>query len=137
MADLSPRPLPQWGWVLAVLFFPSGVFVAFGAARLLTWTRAILFALLSYGCIIGFVQFMMLLERNGASSVMHSVAILVGMVVFCAWAFFIFRIGQRAEYWSQVVQRGWRRAGWFAVVVLCLACLSLGLQFIVAQLHSP
>ncbi|HTH46159.1 MAG TPA: hypothetical protein VMB21_01480, partial [Candidatus Limnocylindria bacterium] len=54
----TPRPLPAWAWVLAALFFPSGVFVAFGSARLLSWPKAVAGALLSYGCVVGFVRLM-------------------------------------------------------------------------------
>ena len=136
MNDQSPRPLPQWSWVLATLFFPSGLFVAFGSARLLSWWRAVLLAVLSYGCIIGFAQLMVHLERGGASGLVHSTAVLGDVMMFCAWGFLLYRIGQRVGYWSPKVQRGWRRAGWFAVVVLCLDCVSVGLQFVVARLNS-
>ena len=136
MNDPSPRRLPQWSWVLAVLFFPSGMFVAYGSARLLSWSRAVLFALVSYGCVICFVQLMIYLENHSASSVVHSIAIFAGITMFCGWGFLLYRIGQRATYWSPTVQRGWRRAGWFAVAVLCFACISVVIQLILTRLHS-
>jgi hypothetical protein len=122
--------------VLAMLFFPSGLFVAYGSARLLSWARAIMLAILSYGCLIGFVQIMVHLERGGASGVVPGAAILVGVMMFCGWGFLLYRIGQRVRYWSPTALRGWRRAGWVAVVVLCLACINVVLQFFVARLHT-
>jgi hypothetical protein len=130
MNVLSPRPLPQWGWVLATLFFPSGLFVAYGCARLLSWARAIPLALLSYGCVGGFVVLMSRLDQLGASGLARSLALLGGVAIFSAWGFVLHGIGQRVGYWSTSVQRGWRRAGWFAVFILGLAGISVGLQVV-------
>lgn len=136
MNDQSPRHLPQWSWVVAVLFFPSGLFLAYGSAKLLSWWRAVLLALLSYGCLVGFVQLMVHLERRGASGLVHSIAILGGLAMLGGWGFVLYRIGQCAEYWSPTAQRVWRRAGWFAVAVLCIACVGVGFQFIGDRLHG-
>jgi hypothetical protein len=124
----SPRPLPQWSWVLATLFFPSGLFVAYGCARLLSWARAIPLTLLSYGCVIGFVLLMSRLDQGGASGSVRSLALLGGVTMFSAWGILLYRIGLRVGYWSPTVQRSWRRAGWIAVLVLGLAAASVGLQ---------
>lgn len=124
----SPRPLPQWGWVLATLFFPSGLFVAYGYARLLSWARAVPMALLSYGCVVGFVLLMRRLDQLGASGLARSLALLGGAVVFSTWGIVLHGIGRRVGYWSPSVQGGWRRAGWFAVFLLGLAGVSVGLQ---------
>ena len=123
-------------WLLATLFFPSGVFVAYGSARLLSWSRAVLLALFSYGCLIGFVQLMVHFERSEASDMIRSAAILGGVTMFCGWGCVLYRIGQRAGYWSRAVQRGWRRACWFAVAVLALGVASILVQIVVARLHS-
>ena len=126
----APRRLSQWGWLLAVLFFPSGVFLAFGSARLLPWTRAVTLALLSYGCVVGFVGLMMVLERIHAGALAHSAALLGGMTLFFGWGLLLQRIGQGAGYWSLEVERGWRRAGWFAAAVLVLAVLNVAHQIL-------
>ena len=131
-----PRRLPQWGWLLAALFFPSGVFIAYGTARLLSWTRAVTLAVLSYGCVVGFVGLMMIVERFHAGSVVHSIALLGGFLVFYGWGTLLYRIGLNAGYWSPEVQRGWRRAGWFTTFVLVLAVLNVGLQFLGARIGN-
>jgi len=136
MNEQTSRQLPQWGWVLAAVFFPSGVFIAFGVARILSWSRAILFALLSYGCIIGFVQFMRHLEHGGTNYMAKAVAVPSGIAIIVIWGFVLYRIGQQANYWSSVAQRGWRLAGWFAVAVLCLACARVSIEFVVALRHG-
>lgn len=136
MSDSSRRRLPQWSWVLAALFFPSGVFVAYGCARLISWSRAILLALTSYGSLAGFVQLMVRLEQDGASDVGKSIAILGGVTMLAGWGWLLYCIGQRVEYWSPTVHRGWCRAGWVAVVLICLASAVVGLQFVAHRLRG-
>ena len=135
MNNQSPRHLPQWTWVLGWLFFPTGLFVVYGSARLLSWRRATLFAALSYGCIIGFAWLMMRLEHGGATVLVRSVAALGGVAMLCGWDFSLHRIGRRAAYWSPAVQRGWRRAAWFAAALLCLGCVNVALAFVLSRLH--
>jgi hypothetical protein len=91
--------------------------------------------LLSYGCIIGFIQFMIHLEHGSASDVAHAVGIFGGMAVNSIWGFVLYRIGRQAGCWSSVARRVWRLAGWFAIAVLCLDCATVGIEFIAALLR--
>ena len=118
------------------MFFPCGLFVAYGRARLLSWRRAALLAVLSYVCIIGFVQLMAQLDRDGSSGWVHSTAILGGVTMYCGLGFLLYRIGHHVGYWSPTAQGIWQRAGWLGSIVFCLACVSVGLQFIVARISG-
>jgi hypothetical protein len=112
-----------------------GVFIALGWARLLSWGRSITFAILSYACFLGFVELMIWLEQNGAGQISRSLANTAGLLMFCAWSFVIYRIGHAACYWSPKVLRGWRRAGWFAVMAFCLSLFPVVLGVIVSYLR--
>jgi len=128
--DEAPRTLSPLAWALAVLFFPTGVFIALGSARLLSWPRSIAWALLSYGSVIGFVGLMHTLERSGAREAVRTMALTGGMLMIFAWALMIYRIGRRASYWSPAVLRGWRRAGWFAVAAMALGAVNATLHLL-------
>jgi hypothetical protein len=78
--------------------------------------------------IVGFARLMGLLESTGASGLVRSVALAGGVLMILGWGFLLYRIGENASYWTPAVHRGWRRAGWFAVVVLCLNCANIVLQ---------
>ena len=132
----APRPLPKWAWVLAVLFFPVGMFVAYGSARLLSWWRSVVLAVLSQACIIGFGQAMIQLEHRNSSEVARAALLSGGVLMLSAWGFALYRIGQSAAYWSPAVQRGWRRAGWFALAVFLLSLVTLLLQAAVLWLSQ-
>ena len=120
--------MPTWGWALAALFFPSGVFVAFGVARLLSWPKAIAGALFSYACVVGFVHLMVYAEKVGDA--FWPVLILFGGVLaFWFWGRLLHSIGQRAEYWSATAQRAWMCAFWFAVAALGLIATGTVLWF--------
>ena len=123
------RPLPRWGWVLAVLFFPCGLFVAFGYARLLPWSKAAVGALLSYGCVVGGVRLMVHGETAGASPLLRSLTPLGGVLVFSLWGWVLYAVGQRAGFWSPVARSAWSKARWFALALLALAAAGVALQF--------
>lgn len=137
MSDQTPRPIPKWAWVIGVLFFPSGMFVAYGSARLLSWGRSILLAAISYLCIIGFVRTMVYVEHGGWSELVGSVVLSGGVLMFCAWGFALYRIGQAAAYWSPSGQRGWRRAGWCGVAAFSLSLISILVQAVVSWRTHP
>lgn len=124
----QPRPLPTWGWVLAVLFFPSGLFVAFGSARLLSWPKAIAGALISYGCVVGLVRLMVYAERVGGEF-WSGLILFGGVLVFWFWGGLLHEIGKRAKYWSPTAQRAWMCAFWFAVAALGLIAIGMVLWF--------
>lgn len=125
MSDRATRPIPGWAWVLAALFFPSGLFLAYGYARLLSWPRSILLALLSYGCIIGFARTMGYLEQTHASEFLRAAALSAGIFMLCAWGFVLFRIGQAAAYWSESGRRAWRYASWFGGSMFVLSTITM------------
>jgi hypothetical protein len=79
---------------------------------------------------------MSLVESNGASELARSVALTAGVLVFCGWGFLLYHIGKNASYWTPAVHRGWRRAGWFAVVVLCLSVAGIPLQVAISLLKA-
>ena len=87
-------------------------------------------ALLSYGCVVAFAQLMAHWEQTGANPLVSSVTLLCGMIIFVAWGWVLHFIGRRAGYWSPTVQRGWKRAGWFAVALLCLGSAGVVLQLV-------
>jgi len=120
-----------------VLIFPSGVFIALGCARLLSWTRSITLAVLSFACLIGFGMLMAGLESRGASALSRTFAVDAGMLMLFTWSFVIYRIGKNASYWSPTVLRAWRRASWFGIAVLCLIIVGLALEIALARMvHS-
>jgi hypothetical protein len=136
MKNQEPRQIPRWAWVLAVLLFPPGVFVAFGCARLLSWWRSVLFAVLSYASLEGFLRTLLYLEDRGVPEAVRLAVVLGGHLLFSAWGFALYRIGAAARYWSPAAQKRWRGAGWFAVAVFAFGLLGLALLFILPLVGS-
>ncbi len=144
----AARPLPKWAWIVAVLLFPTGIFVAFGASRLLSWPRSIALAVLSY--VTSFTLFGKLIEKQTPSldfqelfqqllqstelaSIMDLGAkifpLLAGQLLVVAfWGYVQYRIGERAAFWPPLACKLWRRSVWvFAglfVALLVLAALT-------------
>ena len=125
VTDCTPRSLPKWAWIMALLLYPTGMFVAYGSARLLSWRRSVSLAVLSWACVFGFVQLMIYLEFTGAGYLARSVALSVGALMVSAWGKVLFRIGEAASYWSPVARRCWRCAGWLAAAVVLLSVIEV------------
>ncbi|GEP43938.1 hypothetical protein [Brevifollis gellanilyticus] len=118
---LHMRPLPQWAWMLSVLVFPASVFLAFGAARLLSWSRALVLAVVSGVSSIGFVQLMVYLESHDVSWWITGLTNLAGFVMYLGWGFLIYRIGLRHGLWTPTARKLWRAIGWGMVGMIMLS----------------
>lgn len=132
----SLRPLPPWAWALTVLVFPAGGFVALGSARALSWTCAVLLAVISTGTTIGFVQLMVYLESHEANNLVRGLANLAGVAMFWGWGFLIYRIGLRKGLWSPVARQCWRVFGWVIGGILMLSALLNGVLAVLALLQE-
>jgi len=119
-----------------VLVFPAGAFIALGRARALSWTRAVLLAVISAGTSIGFVQLMVNLESNEAGALVRGLANLAGVAMFWGWGFLIHRIGLRNGLWSPVARKVWRAFGWVIGGMLILSAL-LHLALAVLMMMVP
>ena len=117
----SPRPLPLWGWILAVATLPFGLFIAVGWARLIPWHRAMLLSVSSTVAQLYWLSTMGRLEQAGAPMSTKSVYLVMGLVLILSWGWLVFRIGRKADYWSPRVLQGWKRGGAFGLVVLVVA----------------
>jgi len=133
--DAERRPVPKWGWALACLTLPAGVFVVFAYARLLSWRRGITLAVISCACVFGFARLMGELESRAASPIATQLALTGGLLMFGLWIYLIHRIGWKANYWSSETLKGWRVAAWFAVGLSSLCLLGIALQIAVAVLE--
>ncbi|MGD0091172.1 MAG: hypothetical protein ABSE73_14745 [Planctomycetota bacterium] len=89
-----------------------------------------LFAVLSYASVIGFVQTMAYMEHHSLPDAVQLATLLGGLLLFSAQGFVLYRIGVAAEYWSPAVKKGWRRAGRFVVVVFAFGLVALALALI-------
>ncbi len=136
MDTQSLRPLPQWSWILACLFFPVGFFVAYGAAGLLRWPKAIALAVVSYASLIAFVFLMHFLERSGANLVIQNLGLIGGLTLYCSWGFWLYRTGKEHDYWSAQAQRFWKGFGWFAVFLLGLNCVATSVLLVIAMMRK-
>jgi hypothetical protein len=113
----TARILPRWGWVLAILFYPVGPFVAFGAARLLKWWMAVCLAVVAYGITAGLAFGM---SRVPEESVAQGFILLAGSIGLVGMGWYQFRIGDKADYWSDDARRIWCIFGWIgAMAVVC------------------
>ena len=136
MGGRNLRTLPKWAWFLAVMFFPPGIFIAFGATRLLSWAKSVLLAILSYVSMAGFAALMGALEERQAGPLPRSAALGFGLLVFTAWGRCLYRIGDKASYWSPSARKNWRHAGWLVVALLGLQLLSVVLILVILYLQN-
>lgn len=116
--------------MLGALFFPAGIFLVMGRARLLTWPRAAMFAAAAFLSNALFVQIWTDLDLSRASEVSRALAMTGGIVMYCAWGHTTYQIGQRVDYWSPGSLRGWRVVGWFALFMLSMSVLDIVLAIL-------
>jgi hypothetical protein len=108
--------------MLAVVTFPAGMFIGLGCAKVLSWPRAILLAVLSFGSLMGFVRLMVYSQKAEASSFAEFEANVGGIAMLSLWGMAIFLIGRRKGYWT-------RFGGFIWTAVACI--LSAYIFFIV------
>jgi hypothetical protein len=135
MIELSPthRKVSAWGWTLAALSFPAGPFVAFGFSGVLSWLPALLLAACAYGSVIAFIFWMQQLQESIDASLARTITPLIGLLLCCFWAAVIWWLGKRIDYWTANTRRGWKRAAWFAAILLGLSIVSAILQSVVSK----
>jgi hypothetical protein len=119
------RPLPAWGWITAALFYPSGLFLAYGHAGLLRWRKALFFTAFSYAALVLFVSFIATMERTEDGHLFQSILMLVFAGSLLAWGKFLHGIGTQVNYWSRDAQQVWRWAKWSGISLLGLSALSV------------
>ena len=132
--NASQRPITSLGWVLGVVFLPAGFFLALATARVISWTKAILWFLLYTGLTICFARGMARLEEINAAKVVIQLFLQLGVGVFTTEGFLIYYYGQTAGYWSEQDRKGWRV---LAIVALCqfmLQAFSVLAQIVVIPL---
>jgi len=118
----SVSHLSPWTWAIAACFFPTGTLLALGAARILRWPKAIVFAVLSSIPPILLVSFAERLKTSkdlsASLSAMGLYFALLIYLLFVGW--YQFRLGSRLNYWS-----GKARKAWFIAAILCLVMIAL------------
>lgn len=123
---MSPptKRLPAWAWCLTLIGFPSSVFVAYGFARILTWRRSIAFALLSAGCSTAYVTIMIQMEGVVPETDVGRMIIEDAMCLSTmGWCLLLYYLGKDVSYWTPALLRGWRRAKWLGIAMICLMLL--------------
>jgi hypothetical protein len=135
MIEPSPthRKVPVWGWTLAVLSFPVGPFIALGFARVLNWLPALLLAASACGSIVAFIFWMEQSQESVDASLARAISPHVGLLLLYFWAAMIWWLGKRIDYWTANTRRGWKRAAWFATIVLGISIVIEMLQSIVSK----
>jgi hypothetical protein len=128
------RPLPLLVWMLSIVFLPYGVFIAYGFARLLSWTWSISLSALSAFSIFLFVQVESHLQEIHADPFTRYNANSAAMVMLMTWVYVLYRIGKRVGYWSPATLRGWRIAGWFAVAMIGYGVAATAFMFVLSRL---
>lgn len=131
-APVTPRRV-GWGyWFAGIVLFPWGVFLVLGMARLLSWTRSVLLAMTSLATGMIFVEIMADLDNSHASELSHALALAGGTMMYCGWGYLMYEIGQKVEYWSPRVLRGWRWAAWLAIFVLSLNAVTIAMAILIS-----
>jgi hypothetical protein len=131
---LRGSSLPQWGWLVAYLFFPIGPFIALAAAKLLSWPKAIVLAVISYGTGAAMVLLLIYLQNSPNFQGRQFVSALVPISLFLGWGIVIYRIGRAADYWCPRTRRICLILLWIAVSLL-LVDLALPLLVIFVAPH--
>jgi len=116
----SPPPLPRhrhlplWAWIVAILCFPSGPFIACGAARLLSWGWAIALTILSFITVqapmVGLEmpqitgqdmqEITGLMDWVRTNSLQIIERMTAEVLILAIWGIVLYQIGRRASYWS-------------------------------------
>jgi len=129
VAAAGTKRLPSWGWCLTLIGFPASVFVAFGFARVLKWQKSIALAVICLASIAGFAALMIHLQENQGKDDPVDLTMMfandAGVLMIMAWCYLIYRLGNKASYWTPSLLRSWRRAKWLAIALICLVFVSI------------
>ena len=107
------RPIPVWGWIVGILLFPGGMFVALAAARAIRWWAAMLFAIGSFG-----IYYMLATIAESEPDFLCGPAAVLAITWFCVAAGqFQYSIGRRHNLWTREATRIWKVIGWITVVL--------------------
>jgi len=117
-AGAACRPVPAWGWLLGIVFFPMGVFLVLGFSRALRWWAALLLSIGSYGMLLLFPEGLYLLREE---------RVLVRCYVFIGWILYFLAVGQlqyaighRRGLWTARARRIWRCAAYAGLLFLAM-----------------
>jgi hypothetical protein len=110
------RPVPLWGWVLAALFFPPGIFIAMAVAGALRWWLASVLAAASYLLMILFLPGLAMTGNTQAPNLMHSYMLLALFLYFAGIGQLQYSIGRKHGLWTPRARRMW----WFFGALLLL-----------------
>jgi hypothetical protein len=133
----GPRRVALPFWILGILYFPWGIFLVLGMARLLSWTRCVLLTLTSFASALVGVQIIFDLKNTHASDLSLSLASAAGVVMYFGWGNIIYEIGQKAEYWSPRAQWSWRCASWIGIFFLSFCAVTVALVILAPETGSP
>lgn len=120
----ATKRLPSWAWCLTLIGFPASLFIAYGFARILTWPRSIALALCCLGSTLFFGMAMGDIEQSPAHGSLLQIATLdAGVLIFLAWCWLLYHLGNDVSYWTPALQRSWRLAKWTAFLLIGLMLL--------------
>jgi hypothetical protein len=126
--ELPPsRSVPRWGWILAGATFPVGPLAAYAVEKILSWPRAVAYALLSILPLAAWQLLELHFDREHRSSAdsLRLTAFVAMAVVYLAVGWLQYRIGARANYWSPTGRRAWR-------IIAIATCILFALDVLLA-----
>lgn len=127
------RKIHPMGWLVASLFFPCGIFIAFSYAKLISWTKGILLAIIAYAFTVGFALSMGSVPEESLS---QNILLVVGFVIFIVVGYFQYKIGSKVSYWSDKGKRIWKMFGVLSIVLLVLVLISIPLTIVLKNMNN-
>jgi hypothetical protein len=129
----SQRRIPVWGWILGALFFPPGIFIVLAVARVLTWWRAIVLALLAYGLLLIMVHGMAIHDE---APYPHHLYMSLGFLLYViAVGQLQYAIGQKRGLWSNQARRIWKIFGYVAVIFFAMQAALISVTILLCRLY--
>ena len=122
------KRIPLWGWVPGVIFFPSGLFLTLGSARVMKWRTAVPLAACAWAVQMAFVKGMALMGDRFPEG---SAYLLLGFwFSTLSVAQLQYAIGAKHGLWSDTARRVWRILGYFGAGIAVLGLLTFAMRVI-------